>query len=236
MKKNKLITIRHGDDPPDDRVHSFALAMGLEPVVVKPFKGEPLDFDLSMVAGTVLYGGPHSVFETNKNPFLNDEAKWIETCLKQDIPILGICQGAQQIAYHLGAWAGPHKGGQHEFGYYEIHPANTGQTWLKESLTVCQAHFHTFDLPDGAQRVAGNEIFPNQAFAIGDNVLGVQFHPEVTIEGFRRWQNAKWANYGKPGAQTREEQSRLMHAHDAAMADWFGGVMRRLFSHQHPNE
>lgn len=57
----------------------------------------------------------------------------------------------------------------------------------------------------------------------------MQFHPEVTIEGFRRWQNAPWAKYGRPGAQTREEQDALMYGHDARQAEWFYGFLGRLF-------
>ncbi|MDE0695176.1 MAG: glutamine amidotransferase, partial [Boseongicola sp.] len=58
---------------------------------------------------------------------------------------------------------------------------------------------------------------------------GLQFHPEVTIEGFRRWQKQNWANYDRPGVQQREEQTRLMHEHDAAQAEWFYGFLGSLF-------
>jgi len=42
-------------------------------------------------------------------------------------------------------------------------------------------------------------------------------------------QNRPTANYDKPGAQTREEQDRLMVLHDAAQAAWFNGFLRKLF-------
>ena len=96
-------------------------------------------------------------------------------------------------------------------------------------LHLFQAHFHTFDLPKGAVHLAQSDAFPNQAFRLGKNVYGVQFHAEVTIEGFQRWQMSKENSYGQPGAQDRATQDQLMYAHDAAQADWFYGFLAKLF-------
>ena len=96
-------------------------------------------------------------------------------------------------------------------------------------LVATQAHFHTFALPEGATLLASSALYPNQAYRHGTNTYGVQFHPEVTIEGFRRWQAAPWAAYGKPGAQTRLEQDAFMREHDAAQAEWFYGFLASLF-------
>ena len=51
----------------------------------------------------------------------------------------------------------------------------------------------------------------------------------MTRAGFRRWQDAPWAAFGKPGAQTRERQDQLAEAHDAAQHAWFMGFLERLF-------
>lgn len=227
--KRDLVLVRHGDDPPDDRVVTFAVENGFNPIIVKPFKGEALGEPGPDLAGTVLYGGPLCVFEEEAHPFLRDEARWLGSCMDRGLPILGICQGAQQIARHLGAHVGPMPEGLHEFGYYPVSPTEAGRDFLPETLHMAQAHFHTFEIPQGALHLATSPLYPNQAFRHGTNVYGFQFHPEVTIEGFRRWQNRPWAAYGKPGAQTREEQDRLMMQHDAAQADWFYGFLRKLF-------
>ena len=225
----QVIVIRHGDDPPDDRVYTWLVTNGFEPVIEKPFAGDLLGEPGDDLAGTVIHGGVYNVYETAKYPFLNEEYRWIGACLERRVPMLGICQGAQQIAHHLGAKVGPAESGLFEFGYYEIAPTIAGQVVFPGPLTVCQAHYHTFAIPEGGVCLAGNAAFPNQAFKYGDNVYGFLFHPEVTIVSFRRWQSAPWAHYGKPGAQSREEQNRLMMQHDGAVAEWFYGFMDRLF-------
>lgn len=86
----------------------------------------------------------------------------------------------------------------------------------------------TGSTPISADRSKGSP-FPNQAFRVTPRAYGVQFHPEVTADGFRRWQDAPWARYSLPGAQTREEQTRLLALHDAAQAAWFEGFLTKLF-------
>ena len=225
----RVVLVRHGDDPPDDRVHTYLVRAGFAAEQRKPFAGDLLDGPDEDLAGTVIYGGPFNVFEDDRHSFLKEEARWIAACLKAEIPVLGICQGAQQIAYHLGAEVGPKPGEPYEFGYYRIDPVDGANGFLSEPLWVTQSHYHTFAIPEGAQHLAASELFPNQAFRYGDKVYGFQFHPEVTIEGFRRWQNLDRASYGKPGAQTRENQDRLMHAHDGRQAKWFYGFLEGFF-------
>ena len=225
----RVVLIRHGDDPPDDRVVTFFRARNLEPEILRPYKDEALgDVDSSIVA-SVIYGGRYNVFDEDAHHFLRTEARWIEQCMANDVPLLGICQGAQQIARILGADVGPKDGEPTEFGYYELRPTEVGRDVFPESLFVSQSHFHEFAIPPGAEHLAGSELFPNQAFRMGDRTYGFQFHAEVTPQGFRRWQNAPWARYGKPGAQTREEQDALMATHDQSQHDWFMSFLDRLF-------
>lgn len=170
----------------------------------------------------MIYGGLFNVYDTAEHPFLLDEDRLIGRCLAEGIPLLGICQGCQQIAYHLGAWAGEPQQEFFEFGYYPIEPSAQAQGVLDAPLIVTQAHYHTFDLPKGATHLAGNTQYPNQAFRYGENVFGFQFHAEVTPIGFRRWQESKKDVYGRPGVQELAEQNRLMADHDTR---WFNGFL-----------
>ena len=226
---NRVVLIRHDDSPDDDRVVTWFRAQNIEPEIVRPYLGESLGAVRDGVAASVVYGGPFDVFETERYPFLLEEHRWIEECLAEDIPLLGICQGAQSIAYTLGARCGPIEGEPHEFGYYELHPTEAGQDLFPDTLRVTQSHYHEFAIPSGAVRLAGSELFPNQAMRYGDKTYGFQFHAEVTLRGFKRWQITDAKHYGKPGAQTREEQDRLGPECDQIQHDWFMSFMGKLF-------
>jgi GMP synthase (glutamine-hydrolysing) len=229
--RNRVLIIRHGNDPPDDRVNTYLHLRGFEPVTIQPCNGDVVPQLDDTWVGSVVHGGPFSVFEEQQHPFLREEHRWISQCIERELPLLGICQGAQSIAYVLGAEVGPPASGLHEFGYYELTPTAAGiaENFMPAPLVATQAHFHTFALPEGATLLASSKLYPNQAYRHGTNTYGLQFHAEVTIEGFRRWQAADWAAYGKPGAQTREEQDALMLAHDAAQGAWFYGFLESLF-------
>ena len=67
-----------------------------------PHFAPALDRDERFPARVRPNGGPFNVFDEAKHPFLHDENRWIEQCLKTGVPLLGICQGAQSIARVLG--------------------------------------------------------------------------------------------------------------------------------------
>ena len=224
----KCVLIRHDDGPDDDRIVTWLHQHGIEPDIRRPFLGEPLPEVDSSIAASVVYGGPFNVFEEAKHPFLLDENRWIEASLKRDLPLLGICQGAQSIAHVLGAHAGPLADNTAEFGYYRITPTQVGQDWFPPSLYVTQAHFHEFHLPAGAELLASSKLFGQQAMRLENNTFAFQFHAEVTPDIFRRWQVSDRALYDHPGAQSRETQDELMQQYDLAQHEWFMKFLDRF--------
>lgn len=225
----RIVLVRHNDDSEDDRVVTFLRDAGVHLETRRPFKGEALGDVDEGVLGTVVFGGPFVVTETGKHPFLRDESRWIEDCMRRERPVLGICQGAQSIAHLLGAHVGPLPGEPHEFGYYPVYPAPDAGGLIPDSLHVVQSHYHGFDLPSGAQLLATSDWFPQQAFRYGERTFAFQFHAEVTIAGFQRWQGTDSAHYGKPGAQTKAEQDSLAAEHDGGQHRWFMGFLESFF-------
>lgn len=225
----KIILVRHDDAAGEDRVQTYLARHGLAAQVIRPFAGEPLPTERTDVAGCVIYGGPYNVYDTGPYRFLLKEYAFIDRCLAWDVPMLGICQGAQQIAWHLGAEVGPAASNVHEFGCYELTPSAQAGDFLTQPLHVLQSHWHGFGLPPGAVHLASSELFDNQAYRVGSRVYGFQFHAEATPSVFRRMQECGAWRYGLPGVQPRDEQDRLLAEHDARQAAWFFAFLQKLF-------
>jgi len=140
----------------------------------------------------VVLGGPVGVYEQQDYPFLAGEIDCIRQRLAARRPILGICLGAQLMAAALGARVFPGQNGK-EIGWAPIQAAPDAALapWfaplLSPGLSVFHWHGDTFDLPAGALHLAKTETYPNQAFAIGDFALALQFHPEVAATDLESW-------------------------------------------------
>lgn len=140
--------------------------------------------------GIIVLGGPMNVDETNQYPHLLCELKLLDEALKAQIPIFGICLGAQLTAKVLGAKVT--KNPRKEIGWYNVFPTPQAKTdplfsHLKPVQKVFQWHGDTFDIPKGAQHLATTNTCENQAFRYGDNVYGLQFHLEVDTKLIQQW-------------------------------------------------
>lgn len=139
---------------------------------------DPGDIDL-----TVILGGPMSVNDEDAFPWLVQEKQFIRDTIAAGKPVLGICLGAQLIASAMGAKIYPNP--EKEIGWFPIHGAASGDRQVFEfpsSATVFHWHGETFDLPEGAIRLASSEGCLNQGFQLGRTVIGLQFHLETTPE------------------------------------------------------
>jgi GMP synthase (glutamine-hydrolysing) len=138
----------------------------------------------------VILGGPIGAYEEEAYPFVLDELRLLERRLQGDLPTLGICLGAQMMARALGAKVYPGHG--KEIGWSPLRLTAAGQQSClqfvsAEKTPVLHWHGDTFDLPDGATRLASTEAYENQAFAWGQRALALQFHAEVRARDLERW-------------------------------------------------
>jgi GMP synthase-like glutamine amidotransferase len=133
----------------------------------------------------VVLGAPESA---NDNLlYLQEEQKLIKQCVEEHIPVLGICLGSQLIAKTFGGkvYRGPKK----EIGFYNDLTSQTNSSLFsgfENPFTVFHWHGDTFDLPEGAVRLASSENYPNQAFQF-KSAVGLQFHLEVNEEMVNLW-------------------------------------------------
>lgn len=157
---------------------------------VRPFEGEPIPHSLAGWDNLIILGGPMAVYEPEKNPYLEDELRLIGEAIRKDFPTLGICLGSQLIASAGGAAV--YAGSRREAGWGEVELTEAAGkdplfAELSSPLPVFQLHGDTFELPEGAVRLAANDLYANQAFRLGNNVYGLQFHVEVTNGLVQKW-------------------------------------------------
>lgn len=156
--------------------------------IVKPFQGEPVPERLG--DGLIVLGGPQGVYERGRYIWLERELDAIRKCLDSSLPVLGICLGAQMLSHAAGGQV--FRGALPEVGWFPVKLTTEGKLdpLLLGTPEIFEAfHWHgdTFDLPEGAIRLAGSEWYPNQMFKLGQNAYGFQCHLEVTEGIVKSW-------------------------------------------------
>lgn len=147
------------------------------------YLGEPLpaaeDCDL-----LIIMGGPMSVHDEVEFPWLMAEKQFIRQVIERGVAVLGICLGAQLIAEVMGGSVYPNR--HKEIGWFPVQravqAAENPVFQFPAQTMVFHWHGETFTLPDNAVLLASSEACSNQAFQLGPNVIGLQFHLETTPE------------------------------------------------------
>lgn len=116
-------------------------------------------------------------------PWIPREASLLEEALRNEVPVLGLCFGAQLMTRVLGGRC--YRADEAEIGWL---PVRTTDADLLPEGPWFQWHFDSFELPPGATMLADSPLGP-QAF-LADRSLGVQFHPEVTPQIMDEWVRA----------------------------------------------
>lgn len=136
---------------------------------------------------TIILGGPIGIYEAEDYPFLTEEIQYLQQRLAKNLPTIGICLGAQLIAHALGAKV--YVGAQKEIGWSSLQLIDLADNPLTTLQETAVLHWHgdTFDLPENAELLASSALYPHQAFRLGQNILALQFHLEVTAESLEKW-------------------------------------------------
>ena len=162
-------------------IDTWLQSMRADVTVTKFFENPTLP-DVDDLDLLVIMGGPMSVNDEADHPWLAAEKQFIRSAIENDKAVIGICLGAQLIASTMGAAVYPNM--EKEIGWFPItaEPASYTEDIFSfpQELLVFHWHGETFDLPDGAIRIARSDACRNQAFQLGKRVIGLQFHLETT--------------------------------------------------------
>ena len=150
-------------------------------------EGEPLP-DWQDFAAIVAMGGPMSANDDSELPWLAAEKRLIGDAVRGRYPVLGRLPrrpAPRGVARRAGL-----PGPEPEVGLLPVELTVTRAPIRSSAgagdLVTLQWHGDTFDLPDGAVRLAELAGYANQAFRF-ERAYGVQFHLEVSAEMAREW-------------------------------------------------
>jgi GMP synthase (glutamine-hydrolysing) len=162
---------------------------GFELRYVEPWRENLRELEITSPDLVIGLGGPVSVYEADRYPWIADELHLFERRLAARRPLLGICLGAQMLASVLGARV---FSGHKELGWAPLLLTEEGKQSVIAPLGAPGAsmlHWHgdTFDLPSGAILLASTEHVAHQIYAWERFALAFQCHPEVRHEDIESW-------------------------------------------------
>jgi GMP synthase-like glutamine amidotransferase len=216
------LVLQHGDWGPPGLLGEWAAARGIALDVHHAKSGAPLPA-LNGQAFVASLGSPHNPGDTDVAE-VADELAFLQEAVARDVPVLGLCFGGQALASVLGGTV--ERAPQAELGWHLIR--STAPDVVPEGPWL-QWHFDRFTLPPGAQELATSDAGV-QAFAHGRH-LGVQFHPESTIDIVAQWARLDRERLGAlgidDGVALLEQGRRHARAAAAAAFDLFDAFWRR---------
>lgn len=189
----------------------------------------PADLDPGLL---IVLGGPIDVADGDEFPFLADEIALLKRRLSARRPTLGICLGAQLMAAALDQKVYPGKAPEVGWGPVTLTDAGrSGPLAALDGVAVLHWHGNTFDIPPGAELLASTDVVPHQAFALGPNILALQFHPEARADDLEAWYIGHIGELRALGIQPsrfRAESERIGAALETAaksmFAAWLAGL------------
>ncbi|TWU07449.1 type 1 glutamine amidotransferase [Stieleria varia] len=177
----RILVLQHsaGDGPAEFETVVRELGHTVQIIRLDLEQRLPPSVDCDMLA---TFGGAFSLAMDQQPDWVAAEQVLIRQYIAAGRRVMGVCLGSQLIASALGGLVRRNR--VPEVGWHRVeqtpsHASQLIRDCFPQQTTVLQWHRDTFDIPPGASRIFQSEACDNQAFAIGDQVFGFQFHLEA---------------------------------------------------------
>jgi GMP synthase (glutamine-hydrolysing) len=193
----KLIVLRAGDAAKGVAERRGEFFSWIVREVGAAWRGEWVEHDVRTDAplpdprsadGFIITGSSSSV--TERAPWMLRTEALIREIASAKTPLFGICFGHQIIAEALGGKVAKNPRGR-EIGTVQVRvlphaPRDPIFAGLGDAFLANHTHVDSVvRLPEGARLLAETDLEPHAAYAVGDHVKCVQFHPEIDGDAMR---------------------------------------------------
>lgn len=189
MSNNVVLFIQNYATDPPHLVAEWLEEIGFTTKTIKAFDVEAIPAELDAdVCALIPLGGAMNAMQDDEYPWLADEKALIKKSVDADLPVLGICLGAQLLGAALGGTISRLE--SNEIGIYEINQV-ADDAIMKVGRGAPTAQWHedyVAVLPAGATLIADSPRCPTQIFKVGTLSYGLQCHPEADASIVAMWE------------------------------------------------
>lgn len=219
-----IIVFQHAAHCRPGRVGTTLRDHGFTLDIRKLDEGDPVPTDFDDVEAVISMGGPQNVDEAHA--WIKRETEFLREAHDRQLPVVGVCLGAQLLAHALGGEVGPMEGaGEIGFVDVDIHPSAHTDTLLAGiAWRAPQFHKHKYEikqLPESAANLASSERCKVQAFRAGMRSYGFQYHFEADMDMIRAFTKDSVGELHTAGLTTEEFEKQCEEKYEmfARLAD-----------------
>jgi GMP synthase-like glutamine amidotransferase len=185
----RALVVQHVDAEGPGRFGEWLPAHGVELVPIRPYAGDPVPAAVDADA-LIVMGGPMGAYDDDAVPWLPAVRDLLAAAVRDGVPTLGICLGAQLLAVATGGRVERGANGP-EIGLGEVIVAAGDRLLDAGRIPVAQWHYDTVtELPPGAALLASSDSYEVQAYRVGTSAWGLQFHVEAAPGLIGEWARA----------------------------------------------
>jgi GMP synthase-like glutamine amidotransferase len=189
-----VLVVQNELDAPIGYLEEWLFERGVGIEVIYPFKGDVVPTQPGDYAGVIVLGGSRGVNDEDQWPWLKQEKELLRNVVKSQTPTLGVCLGGQLLADANGGKVGKTQIPEIGVGFVEFLPEAKNDSLLSSvvdsavAIPVPQYHQDAIlELPENAKLLVTSDDCAVQAFVLGKNAWGLQFHPETDWNIMSDW-------------------------------------------------